>query len=180
MEIQWVLVWLGPESTLLPGDFSSSRCFLLLYEPVLTFPPQLLQRLHKPSVHTTCPQHSHIILTLCGSMTQQVSRQWPEVAEGAFKKMQVFFFVFFCLHDYAGNKGLRVTGYDNGKCEAWHEVRKTGLLSTIATIRLWPTKTKNTPLGGCWNNQTSLFIHTAKRHNTPAARDVISEWNYGH
>lgn len=96
------------------------------------------------------------------------------------KRCKCFFFCFFCLHDYAGNKGLRVTGYDNGKCEAWHEVRKTGLLSTIATIRLWPTKTKNTPLGGCWNNQTSLFIHTAKRHNTPAARDVISEWNYGH
>lgn len=42
-----------------------------------------------------------------------------------------------------------------------------------------PTKTKNTPLGGYWNNRTSPFIQREKSHDTPGTRDVISEWNYG-
>lgn len=53
-----------------------------------------------------------------------------KVVEGAFKKC-------VCVHDYAGNKGLRVTGFNNGKCEAWLRW-ETGLLSTIAAIRLCP------------------------------------------
>lgn len=35
-------------------------------------------------------------------------------AEGAFKQC-----TSVCVYDYAGNKGLRVTGFNNGKCEAW-------------------------------------------------------------
>lgn len=52
------------------------------------------------------------------------------------------------------------------------EVRKQACSAQLPQLGYVPTHRKNTPLGGCWNNQTSQFIHAAYRHDTPGARDV--------
>lgn len=126
-------------------------------------------------MHPTLPSSSPHWQSLRHHDTASLFTAVTKVAESALKRCKGV-----CVHDYAGNKGLRVTGYNNGKCEAWERWEKQACSAQLPQLGCVPTKTKNTSLGGYWNNRTSLFIQREKSHDTPGARDVISEWNNGH
>lgn len=181
MEVQQVLIRLHPD---LADTGSLSWCYTENFRPARVFLSCMNCGSHLStsitvmiaqafSSHTTCPQHSHRWHPLWHRDAAKSLTAAAKVAEGALKRSKPL-----CVHDYAGNKGLRVTGYNDGKCEAWERWEKQACSAQLPQLGCVPTKTRNTPLGGCWNNQTRLFIHTAKK--APGTRDVISEWNYGH
>lgn len=162
--------WHRESELMLHREFSSSTCFPLLYE--LRLSPFHLNYCYD----CTSLQFTHYLPPTLPSLTPSVAPWRSKKSHGGGQSGWRCKPV--CVHDYAGNKGLRVTGYNDGKCEAWARWEKQACSAQLPQLGCVPTKTRNTPLGGCWNNQTRLFIHTAKR--APGTRDVISEWNYGH
>lgn len=169
-------VWAGATKRIL----SSSRCFFLLNELRLSpfhlnycYDCTSLQfTLHAPNT----PIHPRHTDALCGTMTQQVSAvQQPKWMKAHLKDTRVF-----CVLDFAGNRGLRVTGYDNGKCERWERWKKHAGSAQLSQLSCVPTKQKKKhPWVAAGIIRRGLFIQAKKSHVTPGARDVISEWNYG-
>ncbi len=164
--------WCRESKLLLQGAISSSRCVSSLYmncsshlfTSITVMIAQvfgshyLLPTLPSPFPHWHPLQH-HDAASLTAA---------TKVAEGAFKRCKCV-----CVHDYAGNKGLRVTGFNNGKCEA-RERWETGLLSTIATIRLCPHKNKKHTHG--WLLEHSDELNTCSKKAWHTWRRRCEKW----
>lgn len=136
-----------------------------VWTAALTFPPQLLLWLHKPSVHTLpAPTLPSLTPSVAPWRSKKSLTAAAKVAEVALKRSKRV-----CVHDYAGNKGLRVTGYNDGKCEAWARWEKQSCSAQLPQLGCVPTKTRNTPLGG-WLEQSDAPIHTYSKKGTWSQR----------